>query len=570
MKPWWELWPERLDHELEELRKSGIEFRISEKSSESGMLALQLQADLNGKRYEFEARFPPFYPYTRFEVYAPHLALGRHQNPFQGNLCLIGRGSQNWDLNDTLAAFIRERVPLLLRVAEDVKGTAAATLEEPQAEPITAYYPYAPGSMALVDSSWTVDSNLSGGDLLFGVQELTDKSIHGAVLQVRDSNGRSIAEADPLIQKLYGVHQILGRWVRMSEPVLEQSPREFLDRVVTAHPALGTPKWASAGTHKLELVGVLFPEEITWRNFANAWVFAVRRSAERAGFRPGTYWETYFVRAGRAGRSDMTARIPELNSLSTKKVAVVGLGCIGAASALEFARSGVAELRLMDDDVVEPGTMVRWPLGLSVAGKSKVEALVDFVFKNYPYTQPKGWNCKFGMIPGLGGSHLSVFNDFLSGVDLVFDATAETGIHYLLSELAKECRLPYVCVSATPGAWGGRVVRFRPGVTKGCWICLQHLIQDGTTPIPSTSEHGEFQPEGCESPTFFGPYFDVGDLPLAAVRLAVSTLCRGEASGYPEFAWDLAVLDLRTREGLPVAPTWKTFAIDRHPKCTNH
>ena len=66
-----------------------------------------------------------------------------------------------------------------------------------------------------------------------------------------------------------------------------------------------------------------------------------------------------FVKAGRASRRDLTLRMPELTPLADKVVAVFGLGCIGGPSALEFARAGVGELRVLDHDAVDPGTIGR-------------------------------------------------------------------------------------------------------------------------------------------------------------------------------------------------------------------
>ena len=63
--------------------------------------------------------------------------------------------------------------------------------------------------------------------------------------------------------------------------------------------------------------------------------------------------DLFFVRAGRAGREDLTSRIPELSQLHKKTVTVIGLGCLGAPSVLELARCGVGEIRIIDFDIVE-------------------------------------------------------------------------------------------------------------------------------------------------------------------------------------------------------------------------
>ncbi|MCA6115261.1 ThiF family adenylyltransferase [Bradyrhizobium sp. WSM 1738] len=87
----------------------------------------------------------------------------------------------------------------------------------------------------------------------------------------------------------------------------------------------------------------------------------------------------------RAGPSDLTSRAPQASALFNKKVCVIGTGAIGAPVAIDLARNGIKELRLLDSDIMEPGNSVRWPLGASAWGRSKVEALDAFIKSEFPY-----------------------------------------------------------------------------------------------------------------------------------------------------------------------------------------
>ena len=156
----------------------------------------------------------------------------------------------------------------------------------------------------------------------------------------------------------------------------------------------------------------------------------------------------------------------------------------------------------------------------------------------------------------------------LEGVDLVYDATAEVGIQHLLADLAIERSIPYLCISTTPGAWGGLVARIRPQHTEGCWICLQNALTDGTIPSPPFDPAGGVQPKGCADPTFTGAGFDVGQVALAGVRLAVATLSAGTNGGYPDVGWDVVVVSLRDPDRRMIAPQWETFSLARHPSCS--
>jgi molybdopterin/thiamine biosynthesis adenylyltransferase len=49
--------------------------------------------------------------------------------------------------------------------------------------------------------------------------------------------------------------------------------------------------------------------------------------------------------------------------------------------------------------------------------------------------------------------------ELIAAHDLVFDATAEIGLQYLLADACRRLGKPYVAVWATEGAWGGAVAR---------------------------------------------------------------------------------------------------------------
>ena len=270
-----------------------------------------------------------------------------------------------------------------------------------------------------------------------------------------------------------------------------------------------------------------------------------------------------------AGRTDLTVRIPDLSRLHEKTVTAIGLGCLGAPSVLELARCGVGEIRIIDFDIVEAGTIVRWPFGLTAVGRLKTEAISDFIKANYPFTNIVPFTHKIGAVRLFENqtSDLKILESALDNTDLVFDATAERGVQYLISDLAAEIKIPYICISTTFGAWGGRLVRLRPQVTEGCWQCFMHSLDDGSFPSPLSDPAGEVQPVGCADPTFTGTAFDSGIIALGGVRLAVSTLTEKDENGYPSFDWDIAIIDLRDHNGNAITPSWQTFDLRKHPSC---
>lgn len=162
---------------------------------------------------------------------------------------------------------------------------------------------------------------------------------------------------------------------------------------------------------------------------------------------------------------------------------------------------------------------------------------------------------------------IAIVDELLEGVDLLYDATAEVGIQYLLSDLARSRKIAYVSVSTTPGAWGGRVARVLVGPSKACWMCLQIAEQNAVISRPSGDSRELVQPAGCAAPTFTGAGFDITEVSLAGVRLSVATLCAGSASAYPDFDWNVGTLFLRDAEGQVIAPRWETFNVEPQPSC---
>ncbi len=276
-----------------------------------------------------------------------------------------------------------------------------------------------------------------------------------------------------------------------------------------------------------------------------------------------------FVRASRAGRQDLIARIPELTHLKGRIITIVGLGCLGAPSVLDFARCGVGELRIIDFDIVEAGTIMRWPFGLKSIGRQKTEVIEEFLNDNYPFTKVVPFSHRIGAVrlPNNLSSDLEVLETALKGTDLIYDASAEQGLHDFLTDLSAELKLPYIAIWTTFGAWGGTLVRIRPGKTEGCWLCFLNSLNDGSIPTPYSDPLGEVQPMGCASPTFTGASFDTGTIALGGVRLAVSSLTEQDENSYPSIEWDIAVINLRDELGNITVPSWNTYKLKKHSAC---
>jgi hypothetical protein len=325
LKPWWEQWPGRLDYELRALQAAGI--KIEQQTATGNRLQLRLKHTLNDEDIELVARFPEFYPYTRFEVYAPKLDLPRHQHPFEKNLCLLAQGTEHWKVSDILADFISNRLPRVIEAATSTNNDRVGEIEAHQGEPASHYYSYAPGATLLVDGSWTIPEGIFRGRLEIAITDAQD--FRGTVLEISDSNERTIARCGTSLARAAqsSSRTITGRWVRLDSAISAGDAASFANALFSVHRNLREPRWRSTGKAEVDVICVLFPEEVAWRDPGLGWVFLVRVRRTGNGFRE--HIDNMLIRAGRAGEGDLRSRVPELHPLASKTVAVFGLGCVG-------------------------------------------------------------------------------------------------------------------------------------------------------------------------------------------------------------------------------------------------
>ena len=457
-----------------------------------------------------------------------------------------------------------KRLPALLTSARSADRAAVAHLEESQAEPFGDYYAYAPGSMILVDSSWDIPQDVSQGELEIAVRSAGNGCFRGTVRTVRGPDKTVLAESDTAVASSDS-EVVRARWVRTPDPLQAPDGQSLLELVRQRWPQIAVPRWKSINGRQTNIIAIMFPEELRKGVTGDGWVFVVQQGRKGG--------QVFAARTGRYSRADFGERIPALGPLARKRVALFGLGGIGGPAALEFARAGLGELRVLDHDFVDPGTTVRWPLGLGAAGQLKTSALPAFIEREYPFTTVRRWNRRIGdvvLVPSAQQTtDLDVIAEMIDGVDLIFDATAEPGIHHLLGDYAWTQGIPYITAHGTAGAAGGLVARLDPRRPTGCWVCLQKaLYENKTIDEPPFDEEGHVQPLGCGDPTFTGAGFDMAEIALEAVRIATGTLCAETEGGYPSSAWDVAVLSMRTNDGTRVPPNWKIHSLPPHPDCS--
>jgi molybdopterin/thiamine biosynthesis adenylyltransferase len=560
MRPWFERLAGRFDEELQALKQAGFAFEVDADALKAGHLLLKVKYRLGDKTHDLEVHFPENYPYFPFEISAPTFPDGRHKNPVTGGLCLLKNPLRTWKIEDRLASILTTQVPLV--VAANLDPENAVEIEAHEAAQVTGYYTCEPRSVVFT-GDWSIPNEIRRGYLLIGLKGDAGPNtpLRAAVLEVQDENRKVVARIDERIRER---HQktFIGRWIRASSPPSFDVSRALSEAAKTWRD-IESPRFNGGP----DVVGFLVPEEVEYGRFHETWVVTVRQKIREDKPKAQTKMVAYFARPDRLSIEALQARVPNLAPLFDKKILVVGLGSIGSMFAWQLARAGVGGINLLDFDHLQAGNSPRWILGWNVSGHDKAPLLRHYLADQNPFCNVKAWQHRIGT-PMTGADHkeAEVIAQALEGVDLVFDATAEWCVSHFLSETCKDLKIPYVWATGTPGAQGGTIGRVVPGGTGGCWKCFQHRLFDKTIAEPNQAETPDVQPAGCFHPTFTGAGFDMDHVTLQAVRLSVSTLCAGH-NAYPDFDWDVGILDTWSREGKPMAPEWTTYSLEKHADC---
>ncbi len=165
--------------------------------------------------------------------------------------------------------------------------------------------------------------------------------------------------------------------------------------------------------------------------------------------------------------------------LAAARVAIVGCGALGSASALALARAGVGFLRLIDRDVPELSNLPRQVLfdeADVAAGLPKAVAAAAHLARI---------DTTLTVEPVCADLTADNASTLLRGVDLVVDGTDNFEARFLINEVCCREEMPWVHGGAIGAE--GRVLAIRPGVTA----CLRCLVPDppppGTLPTCDTA-----------------------------------------------------------------------------------
>lgn len=528
-RPWWVRWPEIQGEIFSGLRKNGWSITGETRTVEKHSLELRLEGLVDPPGW-LTITFGPATP-TAVPVVVGPKTLGEHQHPIDGNLCLP------LDATDAVKA-VRAAIELY-QDPERHRPRAA--------EPRSGYLP------GLSEDAILLPLVLPDGD--WGAFTLcvraTSKRLWGWVDSVAVGRGthqdQLVVEADPALRDALrdlepNLPKWRGTWVRTRDrryplhgsELMKLWSSEASPEAVRAAAKLDSAR-AGAG-----LRGLVVPEE---------------------GPDPGSWGERLIVLGGPKRKKAVVltepltlsaTRLPGLEELSSRTVAVAGVGMIGATVAMHLARSGLGHLRLADPDVVEVGNLVRQPYDLRDVGTYKTDALRHRVLRSAPWCSVYSAHLIRDRIERLRPVQLRAW---LDGCDLLVAATANKQAELYLSRFAKDSNVPMVGGWVGFGIWGGFAYATRWGQSV-CRACIEKRYGE-LVKLPEPDGAEEIYVAGCGHPTFPGSAIDGTTVSDVIARLALSIL----SPAYPAPPGDVGTIGIRNAdEGGVVTVDWKAVA----------
>lgn len=575
MAAWWFRYPWVLAREESALQEGGFPFERDAAAFAQGRLVLKVGVTIRGKAREVTAYYPDSFPYFAPQVLLAGSRFAKHHN-LEGWLCPLASDGEDWTPSrDTLARILAEQLPAIEAANEpDLSNEQRGQIEEHAGEPLSNFLPYAqPPEVLLLPDEFPPQHATRGTMTLQVHAGLKSRGqVFGEVRTISDASGALLVE-----NRMHGqmfTASVRGFWARLAQrpevpQVLsrEQLMTVFRDLICANSPPLQVALNAAKRGEVL-VAGLLFRDELSWTAESEDWVFLKFHVTSPRRGKNGVQYQYGFIRSDRAGTQSFLQRAPFLKPLRSKRVLLIGAGNVGAPIALQLARAGVGQLDLVDQDLLQVGNTVRWPLGRRYAGQQKVFALADAIRNDFPFTMVSASVFKIGAAATVEGDehdYDDMVRRLITAADLVVDGTANVRVAHFLSDLCAASGKTYLWLSTTHGATGGIVGRIVPGKGQGCYQCFLHSWGE-SVPEPPVAEIEPVQPGGCTHPTFVGAGLDTDELSLMASRLAVATLCKGEDGGYKDFDWDIGVCALQ-RDGSPIAPQWTTLKLEAHPSC---
>ncbi|NVJ65314.1 MAG: HesA/MoeB/ThiF family protein [Gammaproteobacteria bacterium] len=227
--------------------------------------------------------------------------------------------------------------------------------------------------------------------------------------------------------------------------------------------------------------------------------------------------------------------LPEIDEsgqqrLNNAKVAIVGLGGLGASASFYLAAAGVGHLVLIDHDLVELSNLQRQIIhSKDTVGEAKVDSAKQRLLNLNPYIQVTAQRQRVD-------KHNS--GELLKDTDLILDCSDNFDTRFLLNQLSIDLKVPLVHGSAIK--FHGHVTTFNLKQSSPCYYCL--------------FDDKDQNEQNCEDQGVFPPIVGLIGTMQASEALKVIL-------GLPTLDGTLQSLNLLNNQN-------KTYKISKNPSCS--
>ena len=142
---------------------------------------------------------------------------------------------------------------------------------------------------------------------------------------------------------------------------------------------------------------------------------------------------------------------PDAGVLRGRRAVVFGAGALGGHAAVILAESGIGDLRIVDNEFLTPGNVVRHVAGHDWVGGLKVDAVKSAISNHAPWAEVS--------VEAARVNAPSEIRSLIASADVVVDATGNDAFVPAVAQVAAELSKPLISGALFRGGFIGRVQR---------------------------------------------------------------------------------------------------------------
>lgn len=244
----------------------------------------------------------------------------------------------------------------------------------------------------------------------------------------------------------------------------------------------------------------------------------------------------------------------EFLQMAKKKIAVIGVGAIGSAIAMNLLQSGIEELHIVDNDYVDLENTSRSIYYAEDVGKKKIDAFKKRAGLKEPDFYPR--IITHESIDGLPHENVDI------SIFCIGDIYTEYKLSREMREIGYEKNV--FVFGQNDSTWGG--IYFQDDSKLGCQHCLMlHQQEMPELQIPYVPYFSDAV--GCGKPSYISTPTDIGLITNLASKLIIDRLIRRQKTGPNYFIWQSNPEPIAWRDSHQDRYSLKKYCVAKHANC---